>query len=203
MGVPDPGPGATTLTSHQEPWALLDTDRKRARVLHVAGELFARDGLGVPMPVLAETIGVGVGSIYRQVGRKEDIVAALVVQRFESVATRFEAAAGDPDPWSALCRVTLQVVEDATRDHVTNEAWAVSSEHPDVLAARPRTAAALERLVDRARDAGALRDDATADDLRLAFRGVKDVEELGEGGALRLAELVLRGISADGTTPGA
>lgn len=201
MNVPAPGPGSLETLSAEEPWALLDADRKRARVLQVAGELFARDGLSVPMPVLAETIGVGVGSIYRQVGRKEDIVAALVVQRFQAVAARFESAADDPDPWAALCRVTLQVVTDAIDDHVTNEAWAVSSEHPDVLAARPRTAAALEHLVDRARDAGALRDDADADDLRLAFRGVKDVEELGEGGALRLAELVLRGISADGTTP--
>jgi AcrR family transcriptional regulator len=201
MEIPHLDPTTSPLAPEEEPWVLLDAASKRARVLRVAGELFAREGLGVPMPVLAETIGVGVGSIYRQVGRKEDIVAALVVQRFESVAERFEAAADDEDPWAALCRVTLQVVQDATHDHVTNEAWAVSSEHPDVLAARPRTAAALERLVDRARAAGALRADADADDLRLAFRGVKDVEELGEGGALRLAELVLRGISADGTTP--
>lgn len=189
-----------TLTDDR-PWGALDADAKRARALRVAGELFARDGLDVPMPVLADAIGVGVGSIYRQIGRKEDIVAALVAQRVERVIALFAAAADAVDPWAALCGVTYDVVDSALTDHLTQEAWAASSEHPAVLAVRPRAAAGLDGLVDRARAAGALRADAGAEDLRLVFRAVKEVEDLGPGGARRLAELVLRGMSADGTTP--
>lgn len=188
-----------TLTDDR-PWGLLDADAKRARALRVAGELFARDGIDVAMPVLADAIGVGVGSIYRQIGRKEDIVAALVAERVAIVTARFEEAAGASDPWAALCAVTHEVVEGALQDHLTQEAWAASSEHPAVLAVRPRAAAALDRLAERAREAGALRPDAGAEDLRLVFRAVKEVEDLGRGGARRLAELVLRGMSADGTT---
>lgn len=180
------------------PWGALDADAKRARALHVAGALFARDGLDVPMPVLADAIGVGVGSIYRQIGRKEDIVAALVAQRVEAAIARFDAALKEDDPWAALCTVTVAVIEDALADHLTQEAWAVSSEHPLVLAVRPRAAAGLEALVERARAAGALHPDANAEDLRLAFRAAKAVEALGPGGARRLAVLVLRGVSADG-----
>jgi AcrR family transcriptional regulator len=189
-----------TLTDDQ-PWGLLDAEAKRARALRVAGELFARDGVDVAMPVLADAIGVGVGSIYRQIGRKEDIVAALVALRVEHAADRFATALRADDPWAALCTVTLDVIDDALADHLTQEAWAVASEHPAVTAVRPRAAAALEALVERARAAGALRPDAGADDLRLAFRAAKEVEALGPGGARRLAELVLRGMSADGAPP--
>lgn len=182
-------------------WAALDAPGKRTRVLRVAGELFSRDGIDVPMPVLADAVGVGVGSIYRQLGRKDDIVAALVVDRLELACTLMERALEHPDPWRALCEVTDAVVGDALGDHVTREAWAASSQHPAVLAVRPRAAAATEALVRRAANAGALREDASADDLRLAFCAARSVEDLGPGGALRLARLVLRGMSADGTTP--
>lgn len=179
-------------------WTALDADGKRARALRVAGELFARDGLDVPMPVLADAIGVGVGSIYRQLGCKEDIVAALVVDRLELVCRRLEDALQGPDPWGALCAVTYAVVTETLGDHLIQEAWVVSSEHPDVLLVRPRASAAIEAVVGRARDAGALREDAGAADLRLAFRAARQAEDLAPGGARRLAELVLRGMSADG-----
>jgi AcrR family transcriptional regulator len=185
-------------TPDDRPWADLDADAKRDRALRVAGELFARDGLDVAMPVLADAIGVGVGSIYRQIGRKEDIVAALVVQRINRVVDLMSAADGAADAWPALCRVTFEIVTESLSDRVVHEAWSVSSEHPLVLEARPRAAAALDALVERAREQGALREDAGADDLRLAFRAVQDVEDLGPGGARRLAELVLRGMAAAG-----
>lgn len=186
------------MTTAVVPWAALDADGKRARVLAVADDLFAREGLDVSMPTLAAAVGAGVGSLYRQVGRKEDIVAALVAQRVAAVARLFEDAAGSEDPWAALGAVTLEVVGSAMGDHLTREAWATSSEHPDVRAVRPRAAAGLERLVAAARATGALRADAGADDLRLVFRAAKDVEALGPGGARRLAELVLRGMADPG-----
>jgi AcrR family transcriptional regulator len=178
------------------PWGALDAGEKRARALRVAGELFAREGLDVPMPVLAEAIGVGVGSIYRQIGRKEDIVAALVAERMELAVARLEAGLQEPDPWAALCDATYALVAATLADHVVQEAWAVSSEHPDVLPVRSRATAAIEALVRRAVDAGALREDATPDDLRLAFRAARTAEDLVPGGARRLAELVLRGVAA-------
>lgn len=179
-------------------WAALDAADKRARVLDVAGRLFAREGLDAPMPALAEALGVGVGSIYRQVGPKEDIVAALVVRRIEHASSLLEAAAHEPDAWAALCDVTRRLVDEAVRDHVTQRAWTISAEHPAVVAARPRAAAALDALVAHARERGALRPDVTTDDLRLALRSTKDAQELGADGAWRLAQLVLRGMAAPG-----
>lgn len=196
MPIPPSVDGAVPLVASS--WAGLDAAGKRERVLDVASRLFAREGLDAPMPALAEALGVGVGSIYRQVGPKADILAALVVRRMERASEMLEAAAAEPDAWSALRGATRRLVDEAVRDHVTQRAWAISAEHPAVVAARPRAAAALDALVDRARDQGALRADVTTDDLRLALRATKDAQELGPEGAWRLAELVLRGMAAPG-----
>jgi AcrR family transcriptional regulator len=196
MAVPPATDGALPLDPPA--WAALDPAEKRRRVLEVAGAFFAREGLDAPMPALAEALGVGVGSIYRQVGRKEDIVAALVVGRMERAAGLIEAAAREPDAWTALCAVTRELVAESVRDPVTHRAWTISVEHPAVLAARPRASAALDDLVRHARDQGALRPDVTTDDLRLALRTAKEAEALGPEGAWRLAQLVLRGMAAPG-----
>jgi AcrR family transcriptional regulator len=178
------------------PWADLNADEKRARALAVADELFAREGTDVPMPALAEAIGVGVGSIYRQFGCKEDVLAALVVARIDAVRERFEAAAADPDPWDGLRQATLDSVEAAARDHLAQHAWELSR-RADVLPARLATLAAIGAAVERARAAGALREDASVDDFRLAMIGVRYAEDLAPGGARRLAELALRGLVRD------
>src|SRR6478752_6987262 len=83
-------------------WSTLTGDEKRARTLAAADDLFAREGLDVAMPVLAAAIGAGVGSIYRQVGAKEDVIAALVIERALALVRRFEAALEEPDALAAL-----------------------------------------------------------------------------------------------------
>jgi hypothetical protein len=50
--------------------------------------------------------------------------------------------------------------------------------------------------VQRGRAAGALREDADHEDLRLLFCSLRDLAAIGPQAAHRLAELVLRGIRA-------
>jgi AcrR family transcriptional regulator len=177
-------------------WSTLRAADKRTRVLEIAGDLFAREGLDVPMPRLADAVGVGVGSLYRQVGRKEDIVAALVAGRIERVAGRLRVALEDADPWRALRDVVHAVVDETLADSLAQEGWAMSSDRPELLRLRTQFTELLDALVERARSAGALRDDARTLDLRLVFRSAASAEELAPGGGRRLAELVLRGMAA-------
>src|SRR4051794_41719273 len=100
-------------------WAELTSDEKRARTLAAADDLFARDGLDVAMPVLAAAVGAGVGSIYRQVGAKEDVIALLVIERAERLVRRFTAALGEPDPWTALERATYATARDGATDFLS------------------------------------------------------------------------------------
>src|SRR3954447_16645381 len=98
-------------------WSSLTGDEKRARTLAAADDLFAREGLDVAMPVLAAAIGAGGGSIYRQVGAKEDVIAALVIERAVALVRRFTAALEEPDAWAALVeRARLHLRADATHE---------------------------------------------------------------------------------------
>ncbi|MBX5440202.1 MAG: TetR/AcrR family transcriptional regulator [Solirubrobacteraceae bacterium] len=179
------------------PWSDLTADEKRARVLDVAGEVFARDGVDVPMPVLAERIGVGVGSIYRQVGTKDDLIAQLVVARARALRERFLATLDEPDPWAALVAATHATVDDCIEDALSQTAWdEAASTSEEVRAARAGATDALAQMVERARAAGALRDDAGHEDLRLVFCALRELAGIGPRAAHRLAELVLRGMRA-------
>ncbi len=179
------------------PWAELTAEQKRARTLAAADRLFARDGVGAPMPALARELGVGVGSIYRQVGAKDDIVAALVVARARLLAERFAAALDAGDAWDGLVQATYATVDDCVQDALTQTAWEQAAEvSAEVRAARAAATDALAALVDRARAAGALHHDAGHEDLRLLFCSLRDLGAIGPAAAHRLAELVLRGIRA-------
>jgi AcrR family transcriptional regulator len=177
----------------QIPWSALTAEGKRGRTLAVADELFAREGIEAPMPALAEAIGVGVGSIYRQFACKQDVLAALVVARIDAARERYTAALLAEDPYEGLRRATLECVESAARDHLAQAAWDLH-DHPDVQPSRHAARAAIGEALDRARAAGQVREDVTVEDFALILHAVKRAEESEPGGAVRLAELVLRGM---------
>ena len=79
-----------------------DAARNRQRILKAASEVFTELGLEVSLDEVARHAGVGVGTVYRRFGTKEDLVAALFVDRVEKVATLAERAIEEPDPWSGL-----------------------------------------------------------------------------------------------------
>ncbi|MCK9249396.1 MAG: TetR/AcrR family transcriptional regulator [Solirubrobacteraceae bacterium] len=177
------------------PWTSLTADEKRARILAAADELFAREGVDAAMPVLADALGVGVASIYRQVGSKDDLVGRLVIARATALAERFRTAAARPDAWGALVEATHATVDDCIDDALSQSAWdAAAGDSDAVRDARAAATDALEGLVGSARRAGALRPDATHEDLRLLFCALREVAGIGRDGAHRMAELVLRGI---------
>ncbi|MBJ7329118.1 MAG: TetR/AcrR family transcriptional regulator [Solirubrobacteraceae bacterium] len=179
------------------PWSELTADEKRTRTLEVADDLFAREGVDVAMPVLAGAIGVGVGSIYRQVGTKDDLIAALVISRAEDLRVRFTGALDGADPWEALVAATHETVDDCLDDALSQSAWdAAASVSDEVRAARQGATDALAALVERAHASGALRADASHEDLRIVFCALRDLKGIGRDAGHRLAELALRGMAA-------
>lgn len=176
-------------------WSALSANEKRSRAMEVAGDLFGREGLNATMPDLAEAIGVGVGSIYRQVGSKDELIATLVIERSATLRQRFLTALNQPDPWAALEVATHETVDDCINDALSQTAWDEATFASEaVREARLGATEALAAMVERARDAGFLRDDATHEDLRLAFRALRELSGIGPESAHRLAELVLRGM---------
>lgn len=179
----------------QMPWASLTAAEKRSRTLAVADELFAREGVDVPMPVLARAVGVGVGSIYRQVGTKDDVIGALVIERSAILRARFLATLDAADPWAALVTATHATVDDCIEDALSQTAWDEAAFASAAVAdARAGATEALDQMVRRAQAAGVVADDVTHQDLRTLFCALRELGGIGPDPAHRLAELVLRGM---------
>jgi AcrR family transcriptional regulator len=179
-------------------WSDLAAEDKRARLLAAAGEVFARDGLDAPMPVIAAAVGAGVGSVYRQFPSKTDLLAALVVERLADIETGAEAAlASTESAWSALTGLLWSLAERQAVDDVLGEAMATVSEHAAVQQALASTTAALEQLLVAARAEGRLRPDATTLDLRLLFAGTRAATQLEPDAWRRMLELGIDALDGD------
>ena len=180
MTIP-PHPGAT--------WSKLDSEGKRRLLLRAAGEVFARDGLDAPMPAVAAAAEAGVASVYRQFRSKQDLLAALVVERLEEVEGDALAALQEPErPRTALEALLRAYVERQAKDDLVGEAMACVSSHPDVDRALADTTTALEALLGAAKGEG-LREDATTLDLRLLFAATRAANQMEAGAPERVLEL--------------
>jgi AcrR family transcriptional regulator len=183
-------------------WSELDAEAKRARLLAAAGDVFAREGLDAPMPVIAAAAGAGVGSVYRQFPSKRDLLAALVVERHEQVEREVEAALADPaGPWAALTALLWTIAERQAVDDVLAEAMATLPDHPGVREAVAATMHSLEALLDAAKAEGRLRPDATALDLRLLFAATRAARSLSAEAWRRMLELGTDALAADAQRP--
>lgn len=183
------------MTIPAQEWTLLSQEEKRERTLEAADLLFAKEGLDAPMPALAEALGIGVGSIYRQVGTKDELIGALVIERSKNLSLRFDATQVSPDPWQALEGAVHETVDDCLNDALTQSAWDQAAIFSDeVRDARQQATDSLAAMFERAREAEAVTPEASPEDLRLLFFALREFSSVGPDQAHRFADLVLRGI---------
>ena len=82
-----------------------DAARNRARVLEVAYDTFASEGLSVPIDEIARRAGVGAGTVYRHFPTKEDLYRAVVADRIQRIVNDGRALLADEDPAGGAVRV--------------------------------------------------------------------------------------------------
>jgi hypothetical protein len=125
---------------------------------------------------------------------KDDIVAALAVERLRWFTTGAREAADDPDPGAALERLLRAIGARSAADHVLASAVESAIERPDLAPARSAALQACEQLLRRAAEQGSFRADLTPDDIRLVLAGVRAAEASQRGTGNRLLELTLSGL---------
>ena len=79
-----------------------DAARNRARVLEVAYDTFAAEGLSVPIDEIARRAGVGAGTVYRHFPTKEDLFRAVIEDRIQRIVDEGRALLDGEDPGEAL-----------------------------------------------------------------------------------------------------
>ena len=151
-----------------------DARRNRDRLLQVARQAFAREGLSVPLDEIARRAGVGPGTLYRHFPTKEALFEAVVHERLRILVDRARSLNSSDDPGAALFTVIGSVVADAAEKADIVDALAGAG--VEVRTAVASTAADLRReigrLLARAQDSGAVRDDIGTADLMAVMSGV-------------------------------
>jgi AcrR family transcriptional regulator len=186
----------TVATSSQTsaPWGELDADEKRQRLLDVAKDVFTEQGLEATMPRVATAAGVGVGSLYRSYGSKEDLVAALVIRQLRLLQTEVALAAEQKDAWTAIEQSVRRTAERQSTNKLLRGALGLTSERRDVVMALGEVSLAWQQLIDRAREEGTVRSDATVNDLRFIFAAARAADEVAPGGGDRILTFLLEAL---------
>jgi AcrR family transcriptional regulator len=192
-----------------------EAERNDRLVLNAARAVVARYGPQAPVAAIAEMAGVGIGSLYRRYGSKDDLLRHLCTLAMQDTIEVAERALAATDPWTGLAGYIRDCVAQRTGAlgalagsiETTPEMWAISK----------RSRVLLEQLMQRARVDGELRPDVTALDVAWL------IEALGRSGPAeptaedeiirqRLTAIAIDGLRADradpegrapGTLPGA
>ncbi|WP_256861048.1 TetR/AcrR family transcriptional regulator [Streptomyces tsukubensis] len=177
----------------------VDAELNRLRIIAVARAAFAGEGLDLPMREIARRAGLGIATVHRHFPARSDLVTAALAELVAECRGDMRASLDEPDPWRALSGVVHGFAKHRLRDRGLNEA--LFGSHPAAAAFavdRREQARAMEQLVARAREAGAVRPDVTVEDVRVCLGAIASFR-LGHSATdlQRLVELLLIGLAAD------
>jgi AcrR family transcriptional regulator len=143
-----------------------DAARNRKLLLAAAADEFAEHGLDASVADIARRAGVGKGTVFRHFATKDELIAAIVIDRMASLSDLGERLYESDDADAAMREfLTAAAMQRQERD--LSFLAGASESMADVNRARERMTAAIDRLVARARERGVIRADVTGTDVFL------------------------------------
>ncbi|WBB73353.1 helix-turn-helix domain containing protein [Micromonospora sp. WMMD1128] len=186
------------MSTHTTGRLRADSARVRERMLTVARDRLRDGDRDLPLNAIAKAAGVGVGTAYRHFPTRQALIEALAAENLTRLAADARASADDTDPAAGFQRLVatgLRLLRAdpalaevlATGDDLTGDSVAPSAEFHD----------ALGRVLKRARQAGTVRSDITADDLRNLMCGVQHAAAVSADDVVdRYLDVLFRGLRA-------
>ncbi|BCI51378.1 putative transcriptional regulatory protein TetR [Mycolicibacterium litorale] len=174
-----------------------DAVRNRDRVLRVAYETFASEGLTVPVDEIARRAGVGAGTIYRHFPTKEALYAAVVEHRLQEMSDRGRQLLSSGDPGEALFAfLRAMVLEWGASDHVLIDALAGRGIDVHTVAPEADRAAraVLGELLAAGQRAGTVRTDLGVPELKAIMAGCQAIGVYEPDVAARATAVVTDGL---------
>lgn len=150
-----------------------DALKNRERILDAAETTFASLGLSVPIDLVAERAGVGVGTLYRHFPTKEALFEAIVITRLVGLADETKTRCDASDPGDALFLFLHRFANEAFAkadlfDAMTAAGFDIKSRCAEMVDDLKR---GIDTLVVRAKAVGAVRPDITADEVMSLISG--------------------------------
>lgn len=172
-----------------------DARRNRERILTVAAEVFANEGLSVSVHEVARRAGVGTGTVSRHFPTKEDLFEAILRQRMHDLVTFADALLAGPDAGAGFFAFFEATMTAGATDRGFAERLSMAAGERDAIGRETQVLCdRLEALLVRAQRAGAVRPDI----------GLADVEALMTACMSRpaslpaLSDVVRRGLAVAG-----
>jgi AcrR family transcriptional regulator len=132
-------------------------------VLAAAREVFAAQGADAPVSAVASRAGVGVGSLYRRYGSKDDLLRELCLLALRQSVSLAELSLQSADAWEGLAGYIREAVAQGT-GALAPLAGSIATT-PEMWSTSRRGRELLGMLVQRAQAAGTLRADVTPLDI--------------------------------------
>jgi AcrR family transcriptional regulator len=150
-----------------------DARRNRAKVLEAAKEVFASEGLAVPIDQIARRAGVGVGTVYRHFPTKQALFEAIVLAHIEALVERGEELCTAEDAGVALFTFISELVDLAVKKKDLSDELARAGVQSEQLLSgvKERLERCFELLLERAQDSGEVRHDINRTDLTALVMG--------------------------------
>jgi AcrR family transcriptional regulator len=150
-----------------------DARRNIEKVLRAADEVFAVEGLAVPIDVVAARAGVGIGTVYRHFPTKEALFHAVVVARLEKLVERARQLSTAPDAGEALFTFMAELAEVAVhKKDLTDELGRAGIGKEKIhCAVKDQLVQAFDVLLCRAQAAGDVREDVTSAEVTALLMG--------------------------------
>ena len=176
-----------------------DAARNRARVLEVAYETFAAEGLSVPIDEIARRAGVGAGTVYRHFPTKEALFQAVIQDRMQRLIGDGYGLLESDGPGEALFTFLRSMVlqwgatNRGLADALAGFGIDIESAAPD---AEEAFLALLGELLRAAQEAGTARKDLEVREVKTILVGCLAMEAYNSALADRVTEVVVDGLRA-------
>jgi AcrR family transcriptional regulator len=141
-----------------------DAARNRELLLAAAEEEFVERGLDASIADIARRAGVAKATVFRHFATKEELIAAIVGSHFSALTAVARGLLESADPGAGLLEF-LTVAADGLQQQDLTFLQTASEGDSTVIALRDELHATVDSLVERARDAGAVRPDITGTDV--------------------------------------
>jgi AcrR family transcriptional regulator len=196
MGTPvgrrDTGSGVRVLRA--------DARANRVRILDVAEEVFGKGGESASTEEVARLAGVGIATVFRHFPTKAELLEAVLARRFDRLREQAEALLDAADPEQAFLSFFRYLVADAPAKIGIAEALldAGGDGGGEAAEASNELRRAFGALLQRAQEAGVIRDDAELPEVYALLVGVSRAaarERPGEQVTARMLTIVFDGLA--------
>ncbi|XVQ06330.1 TetR/AcrR family transcriptional regulator [Spirillospora sp. CA-255316] len=177
-----------------------DARRNYEAVVAAARQAFLRDGVGTSIDEIARAAGVGSATLYRHFPHRDDLLVAALAEAMAATHRRGTGLIGAPHPAKALHEWLLAVIDQiSTYGDLPGSILDAAGRQGSALGVTCASMWDITRtLLDRAREAGAVRSDVTAEELLELVGGIAWTVSRNrpEDGGRRLLDLTLGGLAS-------